>query len=112
MKNQLKISNDFRKYPGNLSVTVGSYKPELTQSGSLIRPITQGSDDEERGTIHGNQDDEVDAETQTAGKELFVASHLESRLPGQVLKIITVQLHHSYFQYAKFASQIHVSNPF
>lgn len=102
------MPNDFRKYPGNLSVTVGSYKRELTQSGSLMCPMTQGSDDEELETIHDNKNEEVDAKPQTNGKELFVASELESRLPGKVLKIITVQLHSSFiFSIHKYKFQIH-----
>lgn len=88
-----KISNDYRKYPGHLSVTVGSYKPEATQSVSLIRPMVQESDDEEFRTIHRNQDEELDAKTQSTGKKELVTAHLESRLPGQVLRI---HLHSSF----------------
>lgn len=108
-----KISNYYyRKYPGNLSVTVGSYKPELTRSVSLTRPMsvleeevtgdiyTQGSDNEELETIHGNNDEDIDVKPQTTGKKVFAASHLESRLPGQVMKIPYSYIHHSYFQYA------------
>lgn len=104
------ISNDYRKYPGNLSVTVGSYKPELTRSVSLIRPMsvleeeitgdiyTQGSDNEELETIHGYHDEEVDVKTQTVGKKLFVASHLETRLPGQVLMTFIIHIFNPQIQ--------------
>lgn len=64
---------------------------------------TQRSDDEELETIHRNQDEEVDAKTQTTGKKVFIASHLESRLPGQVLKIPFSCIHFIY-SYSQSAS--------
>lgn len=95
-------------------MTVGSYKPELARSVSLRRPMsvleeeitgdiyTQGSNDED-------QNEKVDAKTQISGesnsKKVLVASHLESRLPGQVSK--TTLTHINIYN-----SWIQSSNPF